>query len=269
MSPPDIAPTEHERIKQCCATLYESELARLLLGDSFHPGGLKLTERLGVLLGLHPGSRVLDIASGKGTSAIFLAERFGCEVVGIDYSEQNVEQAIAAAAAKELASLVRFRQADAECLPFDDGSFDAVICECAFCTFPDKPAAAREFARVLRHGGGVGLSDVTRVPELPKELGGLLAWLACIADAQSLETYGTYLAEAGMRVTETETHNQALAQMVGQVRTKLLGIEIMQKLNKIKLPEIDFEGARSLARATQDAIAQGRIGYAIIKGIKP
>src|SRR5258707_15530641 len=90
-------------VKQCCAQLYESDLARILLGDSFHPGGLRLTERLGELLHLTPESRVLDVASGKGTSALFLAERFGCHVVGLDYSGQNVTQANELAAAKGLA----------------------------------------------------------------------------------------------------------------------------------------------------------------------
>jgi len=78
---------EQESLKQCCARLYESDIARLLLGESFHPGGLKLTQRLGEILGLGPDSRVLDVASGKGTSAIFLAQRFGCEVVGVDYGK--------------------------------------------------------------------------------------------------------------------------------------------------------------------------------------
>src|SRR5260370_3253362 len=141
--------SSQETVKQCCARLYESEFAKMLLGDSLHPGGVKLTERLGTLLGLTAQSRILDIASGKGTSALFLAERFGCEVLGIDYSAQNVEQANAADAAKGMATRVVFRKGDAEGLPVEDASFDAVICECAFCTFPDKPTPARAFARVL------------------------------------------------------------------------------------------------------------------------
>ena len=44
--------SSQETVKQCCARLYESDFAKMLLGDSFHPGGLKLTERLGTLLGL-------------------------------------------------------------------------------------------------------------------------------------------------------------------------------------------------------------------------
>jgi len=80
---------EQERVKQCCAQLYESDLAKLLLGDSFHPGGVRLTERLGEILGLGPLSRVLDVASGEGTSAIFLAEHFGCQVLGVDYGNEK------------------------------------------------------------------------------------------------------------------------------------------------------------------------------------
>src|SRR6516164_6646531 len=44
----------HEQVKQCCARLYESDLARFLLGDSFHPGGLALTGQLGRMIGLNP-----------------------------------------------------------------------------------------------------------------------------------------------------------------------------------------------------------------------
>lgn len=82
-----------EAAKQCCADLYASDWAKLLLGESFHPGGLELTERIGVLLRLGPDSRVLDVAAGRGTSAVFLAQRFGCRVMGVDYSARNVRLA--------------------------------------------------------------------------------------------------------------------------------------------------------------------------------
>lgn len=257
-----------EQIKQCCARLYESDVARFLLGESFHPGGLLLTERLGVLLGLNAESKVLDVASGTGTSACYLAECFGCQVVGIDYGEQNIEQSTAAATDKGLTSRVQFRHADAERLPFLDGSFDAVVCECALCTFPDKPSAAREFARVLRHGGGIGLSDLTRGAELPKELDGLLAWAACIADAQPMESYVAYLNGAGLRVHHTEARDNALTEMVNQVRIKLLGVEILTGLKKLELPDIDLAAAKAVARSALEAIQEGKLGYAIICAAK-
>src|SRR5579864_4130453 len=157
-------------IKACCATLYESDFARILLGDSFHPGGLRLTRRLGEKLNLRPGLRVLDVASGKGESAIFLARSFGCEVVGVDFGRENVKDATARASEAGVAHLVSFQQGDAEKLDFPDAGFDAVICECAFCTFPDKLAAASEFARILGPGGRAALSDLTRSTTLPPEL---------------------------------------------------------------------------------------------------
>lgn len=268
MTAGDPAIAEQKNIKQCCARVYESEIARLMLGESFHPGGLKLTERLGLLLELNPQSKVLDVASGKGTSAIFLAERFGCEVVGIDYSAQNINKSMETAAEKGLASRVRFEQADAERLPAEDGFFDAVVCECAFCTFPDKASASRGFARVLRQGGRVGLSDLTRGSELPEELDGLLAWVACIADAQPVERYIAHLSGAGLRASRTEVHDKALTEMVDQVRMKLLGVEIMTGLKKLELPDIDLAAAKAMAQSALNAIKQGKLGYAIICGVK-
>jgi SAM-dependent methyltransferase len=64
-----------------------------------------------------------------------------------------------------LSSRVRFIVGAAETLPFPSESFDAPLCECAFCTFSDKERAASEFARILRPGGLVGMSDLTRTAD--------------------------------------------------------------------------------------------------------
>lgn len=253
-----------DEIKACCSALYESDWARLLLGDSFHPGGLALTERLGKLTGLGPGQRVLDVASGSGASAIFLAQQFGCQVVGVDYGSDSVSQARAAAAETGLAGQVRFEQGDAELLPFADDAFDVLFCECAFCTFPDKPAASAEFARVLRSGGRLGLSDLTRSGPLPPELDGLLAWITCIADAQPLDHYLGFLRRAGLVTQQIEPHDQALSQTVADIRARLLGAELLVKLKKIDLPGVDFEEARKVARSAAETIRQGKLGYTLL-----
>ena len=253
-------------VKACCATLYESDFARILLGDSFHPGGMRLTERLGEKLGLGPGAKVLDVASGKGETAMFLAQRFGCEVVGVDFGPENIRQAHARAEAAGVGHLVRFQQGDAEMLDFPDASFDAVLCECAFCTFPDKRQAAVEFARVLRPAGKVGLSDLTRLAELPGELRGLLAWVACIADARPVQEYAGYLEAAGIRNVEVEAHDEALVEMVRNIQGKLLGAELMNKLQKIPLEGIDFTKAKQMAAAASGAVRVRKLGYALVVG---
>jgi ubiquinone/menaquinone biosynthesis C-methylase UbiE len=240
----------------------------MLLGDSFHPGGVRLTDRLGVLMGLTPDSSVLDVASGSGASAFYIAERFGCRVVGIDYSVKNAEASNAAAHSRGLAERVRFQSGDAERLPVEDASFDAIICECAFCTFPDKESAAREFTRVLRLGGGVGLSDLIRGPVLPAELNGLLAWITCIADAQPVDSYSCYLRGAGFTVNRTEQYDEALLEMVNQIRLRLLGAEVAVGLKKIELPGVDFVGAKRMAQSALDAVRIGSLGYALIHATK-
>jgi ubiquinone/menaquinone biosynthesis C-methylase UbiE len=265
----ELNPADGKSVKQCCAQLYESDLAKILLGDSFHPGGLRLTEGLGELLRLTPESRVLDVASGTGTSAFFLAERFGCHVVGIDYSSQNIVQANELAATKGLESRVRFDRGDAERLPFPDAAFDAVLCECAFCTFPNKIDAAREFARLLRPNGRVGLSDLTRGPTLPKELDGLLAWIACIADAQPVAGYVEYLRSANFDVEKVELHDEALTETVQQIRMKLLSAEVLVGLKKLALPGSDFTSAKKMAQSALTAIQEGQLGYAVLIAVKP
>jgi arsenite methyltransferase len=256
-------------VKQCCARLYESDFAKVLLGGSFHPGGFRLTERLGVLVELTPESRVLDVASGPGTSAVFLAQRFGCEVVGVDYSTQSVERANELSASKGTSLRVRFEPGDAENLPFGEDTFDAIVCECAFCTFPAKSAAAREFARVLRRGGHVGISDLTRAGALPTELNSLLAWISCIADAQPIDAYEGYLQSAGLTLHAVESHDEALAELVRAVRKKLLGAEVLVGLKKLELPNVDFASVKRMSAAALAAVNQGQLGYAIIAARKP
>jgi len=255
-----------ETAKTCCSSLYESDWARFLLGDSFHPGGFRLTERLGELVGLRAGCRVLDVASGRGTSTIFLARRFGCEAVGVEYGTRAVAEAISLAERAGLRGRVSFELGDAERLRFADGEFDAVICECAFCTFPDKAASAFEFARVLKPGGRVGLSHITRSGPLPEELESLLAKIVCIADAEPIYGYVRHLEDARFTVDRVESHDEALAEMVKDIRAKLLGAELLVKLKKLDLVGADFGRAKALAHYAAEAVKQGKLGYVIITG---
>jgi len=256
-------------VKQCCAAFYGSDLARALLGDSFHPGGTRLTRRIGDLLGLTPDSHVLDAAAGRGTSAFSLASAFGCHMTGIDLSEQNIAAARTEAKAQQLRDRVHFQLADAECLPFPDSSFDAIVCECAFCTFPGKDIAAAEFARVLKPGGHVGISDLTRSEAPLPDLEGLLAWIACIGDALPLQNYASVLENAGLFLLTTEVRDDVLAEMVRDVQSRMLGIEIATGLGKLQIPGLDLAEVKRMANAAANAVRQGALGYAILIARKP
>jgi arsenite methyltransferase len=250
--------------KACCAATYGSDVVALLLGDSYHPGGLGLSRRLAARLDLRPAQRVLDVASGRGTTALLLAREYGAEVTGVDLSAANVALASGAAQGAGLAGQVRFEVGDAERLPVASRSFDVVVCECAFCTFPDKPTAAAELARVLRPGGRLGITDVTIDPDrLPAELTGLGAWIACVADARPLHEYIALLADAGLRVTHTERHDQAITGMVDQIEARLTLVRMTAR-DRAEALGLDFDRAPAVLAATRAAIDDGVLGYALL-----
>ena len=257
-----------EKVKQARTRLLESDLASRLLGDSFHPGGLRLTEHLGMLLRLSSESRVLNVASGKCFSSILLAERFGCHVVDVDTTSQDVRQHNHTPATDGLASRIRFDHADAKHLPFPDASFDAVICECAFCTFPDKFNATRELARVLRTGGRLGFSEFTRGEMLARELDCLFALIACIAEAQPIAQYVEYLRRANFDLEKVEFHDAALTELTYQIRARILRPNNLAALKKLSLPGVDSASYKEMAKGVLSAIQQGQLGYVILVGVK-
>ena len=250
--------------KRCCADLYASDWLRFLLGDSLHPGGLALTEQIGATLGLLPSTRVLDVATGAGTSARAIAQRFGCQVVGLDYSARNFRPAESRTQPARVGGRVRCICGDAEHLPFASASFDAVLCECAFSTFADKALVATELRRVLVPGGRLGFSDVTRHRDLPPELQGPVAAMACIADARSPADYAAYLEAGGFAIDAIAPHDDALEQLVHGVRGKLVGAELLTKLGKLADPGIDFITAKSMARRAVEEVRAGNLGYTVI-----
>lgn len=261
MTEPDFA--------ACCAQAYSSDLVALLLGESYHPGGLALTRRLADRLGLAAGQRVLDVAAGRGATGLMLARERAVRVEGIDLSAANVAVANGAAQAAALAGQVIFRLGDSAALPFPDGWFDAVICECAWCTFPDKPAAAAEFARVLRPGGRVGITDVTAAPgALPDELTTLAARIACVTDARPLAGYADLLAGAGLRVRHAERHDAAMLAMIDQIEARLDLIRMTNRAGAEALG-LDFARVRPVLAAARTATAAGVVGYGLLTAEKP
>jgi arsenite methyltransferase len=250
------------------ATFYQGDAVRELLGDVFHPGGLALTRHLGEVIGLSQGDHVLDVVCGRGISAVHLAERFGCHVTGLDYGARNIVAAHALAEERGVSILTTFRQGDAEELPFDDETFDAVISECSFCTFPDKAQAAAEMARVLRPGGQLGLTDVTASGPQPDDVQTLLSWIACTAGAGTAEGYVETLKGAGFTDFTVEDQRDALLDLVTDIRRKLLGAEIAVGLGKLDLGEADLEEGKRLARHGAELIEEGTVGYTLITARK-
>lgn len=255
-----------EELRACCSTAYGSDLVALLLGPAYHPGGGRLTRRLARGLGLRPGQVVVDAAAGPGATARLLASEFGVRVRGFDLSDPLVRQARAAAFEDGQANRVGFAVADAERLPVPDASVDAVICECALCTFPDGERAVREFARVIRPGGRVGIADVVADGRLPPELTSLLAWIACLAGARPTGTMLRMLEGEGLRIRLVERHDAALVELVEGIETRL---RLLGAIRSPAVASLDLSRARVLVRAAKETILDGALGYLMAVAERP
>jgi len=112
------------------------------------------------LLELTPGCSVLEIGSGSGRYALFVAQAARCQVIGLDLNAEGVRNASALADRQNLRAQVRFQQCDvSQPLPFADANFDAVFSNDVFCHIPGRPALLRELWRVLKPGGRMIFSD--------------------------------------------------------------------------------------------------------------
>src|SRR6516164_7857736 len=117
--------------------------------------------------GIRSGSRILDVATGAGYIAGAAAQR-GADAIGIDFSAAQVQMA------RDRYPSVRFEQADAEALPFDPQSFDALVNGFGMCHFPNPDIALREAFRVLKAGGRIAFT-VWDIPERAVALGAVYA----------------------------------------------------------------------------------------------
>jgi SAM-dependent methyltransferase len=109
-------------------------------------------------LDVHSGERVLDVAAGNGNASLPAARRFA-DVLSTDYVPALLEETRRRADADGV--VLRMEVADAQALPYDDGSFDVVMSTIGAMFAPDQSAVAREMTRVCRSGGRIGMANWT------------------------------------------------------------------------------------------------------------
>jgi ubiquinone/menaquinone biosynthesis C-methylase UbiE len=128
--------------------------------DQFHTRGLAATAELARLAGITADMSVLDVGSGVGGPARFLAANHGCHVTGVDLSEPFVEAARYLTGRTGQSGQVSFECASALTLPFDDGRFNAVFLQHVAMNVADRARLYREIRRVLKQGGRFATYDV-------------------------------------------------------------------------------------------------------------
>lgn len=248
--------------KICCADLYSSELARLILGDSLHPGGLRATNRLGRAMGLQPGWRVLDLACGLGTSATALSRVFRCYVTGLELGQDAALASRQRALDNPVPANVAFVRGDAEAPPFRFGAFDAVVIECATSLLMDKPAAVAGARRLLRPGGVIGLSDVTVEPgSLPPELDSTVGMMLCLTNALPAAGYPALLEAAGFAMLECSDLSDEVLSLLNELRGKLSLWRGLAKTAPGSSATDLTDIAPGLLERVEELVQHGQIGY--------
>lgn len=174
---------------------------------------------------LRPGEVVVDLGCGGGLDVFLAARKVGPtgKAIGIDMTDEMLALARRNAAngpGGQPYANVEFHKATLDRLPLAGGSVDCVISNCVINLTPDKPAAFREIARVLKPGGRLAVSDIALKQPLPAELAGdITALVGCIAGAIRIEEYYGGLSAAGfeqVQIVDTGADLNAYAMIDGQ-----------------------------------------------------
>jgi SAM-dependent methyltransferase len=230
--------------------------------EILHPGGIELTRDLVEMCHLGPGKNLLDVASGTGESACYLAESFRCRVTGVDHSAFMVATAQQKARDRKLE--IQFQQGDAHHLPFEAETFDVVISECTTCAL-DKARAIGEMVRVARSGGYVGISDLYWKRDAPSAIKLRLADLEG-ERPEDIANWTRLFEQAGLQDVRSQDRSPSLEAMSKEVK-KQLGI---RGYMKIVLRVLRQWGMLGVVRVMQseEILRSKHLGYALTVGRK-
>ncbi len=176
-----------------------------LVGVSKHTGGYQATDELLSLCHASDAREILDAGCGIGVGTVHIAQKYGCRVVGVDISAKMIEWAERRAQEARVEAKVELRTGDVLALPFADDRFDAVLCESVLAFVEDKGQAIREFVRVTKPGGYVGLNEAFWTQQPPPDM------VARVKDAvglyvSTLETWQALWEASGLEERVVKVH---------------------------------------------------------------
>ncbi len=191
-----------------------------------HPGGFSATEKLADECEIDKQTRVLDIACGKGSSAIFLAQKYGCCVEGLDISEDLIKEARDFARRKGVSDTVNFRVGDALDLPYSENEFDVAVSQAMLILVSDKRKAVQEAKRVLKPGGNAGWLELSWKKHPTKEFLDAVSNQICgycMTNVLTYENWEKLFHDAGFSQVKVVRSSMIMSGMKGMVQDKGFG----------------------------------------------
>ena len=209
--------------------------------DQDHYGGTAATDRLIAEAAVRREDRVLDVCSGMGGPARYLAWKTGCDVTGLDLTASRVEGATELTRLAGLSGPVRFVHGNALAMPFEDASFTLAIAQESFAHIPDKPRLMAECARVLRPAGRLVFSDILHRGSLSADDMQRLSDGMTFSEIATVEGYVEHLRSCGMevvrRVDLTEEWTRILVERLAMYRS--LESQKVQRLGRAHFERYD------------------------------
>lgn len=172
--------------------------------DQDHYGGTDAVDLLIQRAGIRSGQHVLDVCSGMGGPARWIAFRTGCRVTGVDLTQSRVEGATRLTRLVRLEHLVDFVQGDATALPLADRRYDVLIGEEAWCHVPDKPALIGQCVRVVKAGGAIAFTDIVTRSAMTRGEQARLAAEMHMPKLASAQGYADLLTRSGCAIESSE-----------------------------------------------------------------
>jgi ubiquinone/menaquinone biosynthesis C-methylase UbiE len=178
-------------------TLTEDELKDF---DQDHYGGVHVVDVLADRAGIRREHHVLDVSSGMGGPARWIAHRYGCRVTGLDFTQSRVEAADRLTRRVGLDHLVDFVHGDATGMPLPDSRYDVPIGQESWLHIPDKAALIQQCARVVKPAGTIAFTDIVVRDELTRSEQERLAVEMHAPSIASADRYTELLATNGWQV---------------------------------------------------------------------
>ncbi len=235
-------------------------------GGSHHKAMEHATELMAAHASLSGTSRVLDLGSGYGAPARFLASRFGCEVTGLNVSTVEIEEAERQTRAEGLELSVRFDNGDFHELPYSDDSFDVVWSQDSLMYGADKRRILEEVERVLKPGGVLDFTDILARRDLDVEDRDRLYERVRTPEMWDTERYLVELIDLNFKIRRVEDWSEHVAASYAWARRQV----------NAKRDELESKVGAELVQRTMDGLEfwvdmakGGNVGWALLVAKKP
>lgn len=240
------------------------------IGITKHMGSQSATEEMLDLAHISEGDYILDVGCGIGLTASYLVRERGCRVVGIDLTPGMIQRSYEQARRDKIMDRVEFFVADAQKLPFDTDLFDAVIIESVNAFISDRPRAFREYVRVTKPGGYVGMNESTWL--MPPTQEAITCMGIAGGDLLMHEEWASLMRDAGLQDVVSHTYNIHIPTETKE-RFRRFGVGgILRGMARAMLVYFRDASSRNILKDTWSSIPKSMfemLGYGVYAGQKP